>query len=190
MHRLYTIVLAGLASCVAAPVAAEIIESENGGFAITHTAVVASDRAMVWQELIHPERWWSHTWSDNSANLRLESVAGGCFCETIPGSDEWPAGSVEHMRVVMVMPGQILRMSGSLGPLQSEALAGTLTVTLADTNAGTRIEWDYVTGGQSRLDLQGIAPIVDNVQAEFLAALVARLGGDSELPVPLVEDES
>ncbi|MWV28396.1 hypothetical protein [Aurantiacibacter rhizosphaerae] len=160
--------------------AAEVVTSTSGGFATHDEAVVSADRDEVWQELVHPESWWSHSWSDDSNNLQLDAVAGGCFCENLPGEGDWPAGSVEHMRVIMVMPGKALRMSGSLGPLQAEGLAGTLTVTLADTDTGegTRISWDYVTGGQSRIPAAQLAPAVDAVQSEFLGGLVARLGGD------------
>lgn len=164
----------------ASPVAAQSVEGDADGFASSNSALVAAPRIEVWRELVHPENWWAHTWTDNSANLHLEATAGGCFCETIPATDGWPAGSVEHMRVVMVMPGSVLRMSGSLGPLQSEGLAGTLTVTLSDEGEGTRIQWDYVTGGHSRIDLEMLAPIVDNVQREFLDGLVGRLGGAVE----------
>ncbi len=161
----------------ASSASAEIIESADGGFATRHSAVVDADRATVWQALLHPENWWGHTWSDNSANLRLEGQAGGCFCETLPAVDGWPAGSVEHMRVIFVQPGSALRMSGSLGPLQTEGLAGTLSVTLADEGEGTRIIWEYITGGHTRFPLAQIAPVVDDVQAEFLSGLVDQVGG-------------
>lgn len=176
----YAIGTAALLGVVAAPTHAEIVESAHGGFASTHSVVVSADRATVWQELVHPENWWSHTWSDNSANLQLNAQAGGCFCETLPPSADWPAGSVEHMRVIMVMPGSTLRMAGSLGPLQSEGLTGTLTVTLADEGEGTRITWDYITGGEARFPVEQFGPVVDGVQAEFLGGLVEQLGGPVE----------
>lgn len=176
----YAILAAASAAVLCAPASAEVIESAHGGFASTHTVVVAADRAAVWRELVHPEGWWSHTWSDDSANLRLEAVAGGCFCETIPATGNWPAGSVEHMRVVAVMPGTTLRMTGALGPLQAEGLSGTLTVTLSDSEGGTRITWDYISFGEARFPVDQFAPAVDGVQAEFLGGLVARLGGPVE----------
>ena len=169
------------AAAIAQPAAADIVESSESGFATRHTALVEADRATVWNELLHPERWWSHTWSDDPANLRLEARAGGCFCETLPAVDGWPAGSVEHMRVVFVQPGSTLRMSGSLGPLQSEGLVGTLTVTLEEVEGGlTRITWGYITGGQAHFDLAQIAPVVDRVQGEFLGGLVDAVGGAVE----------
>ena len=162
---------------------AEVVDSTSGGFATHDSAIVAADRAQVWEALVHPEGWWSHTWSDDSANLSLDPVAGGCFCEAIPAQGDWPDGSVEHMRVIMVMPGSTLRMSGSLGPLQAEGLIGTLTVTLEDAAEGTRISWDYVTGGQTRIPADQFAPVVDGVQSEFLNGLVQHLGGRVDRPV-------
>ena len=176
MNRTFVTVSANLLACgLSFPAAAEVVESASGGFATHDEVIVSADRSTVWQELVQPENWWSHTWSDDSSNLRLDPVAGGCFCETIPVQGDWPDGSVEHMRVIMAIPGSILRMSGSLGPLQSEGLIGTLTVTLDDAGEGTRIKWDYVTGGDARFAPSQLAPVVDGVQSEFLAALVARL---------------
>lgn len=177
---LRTFAFALTAALLTAPASAEVVESASGGFATHDSAVVAADRQTVWQALVHPEGWWSHTWSNDSSNLSLDARAGGCFCETIPASDGWGAGSVEHMRVIMVMPGSALRMSGSLGPLQSEGLVGTLTVTLEDVEQGTRISWDYVTGGEARFPAAQFAPVVDGVQTEFLSGLVSSLGGAVE----------
>ena len=86
------------------------------------------------------------------------------------------------MRVIGVMPGAMLRMSGALGPLQSEGLLGTLTVTLEDVEQGTRITWEYVIGGQARFPAAQFAPVVDGVQTEFLTSLVSRLGGAVDGP--------
>lgn len=172
-----TLVATLAASLLATPAAAEVLESDHGGFASRHSALVNADRQSVWRELVHPELWWSHTWSDNAANLRLDARAGGCFCEAIPAAEGWPAGSVEHMRVIAVFPGTMLRMSGSLGPLQAEGMVGTLTVTLAEEGEGTRITWDYITGGEAHYSPGSLADVVDGVQAEFLGGLVERLGG-------------
>lgn len=176
MRMIASGLLAGWA--LTAPASAEIIESHAGGFASRNSAIVAASRAHVWAMLIRPEAWWSHTFSGAPANLSLEPRAGGCFCEALPATDgASEAGSAEHMRVVLVQPGAMLRMTGALGPLQAEGLAGTLTVTLSDAEGGTRIDWDYVVGGQWRFAPGELEPAVDNVQREFLDGLVKALGG-------------
>jgi hypothetical protein len=77
------------------------------------------------------------------------------------------------MRVVMVMPNRTLRLSGGLGPLQSEGLAGALTWQLEPVEGGTRITQTYIVGGNMRLDRAAIAPAVDGVLREQLTRLAA-----------------
>lgn len=172
-----SISIAAALGLTAMPASAEIVSSAGGGFASSQSAIVAASQAEAWAMLVEPQRWWSHSFSANSANLSLNPHAGGCFCEFLPAADDAAPGSAEHMRVVLVMPGSTLRMVGALGPLQSEGLSGTLTVTLTPVEQGTQIQWDYVIGGQSRLPLDQLAPVVDRVQAEFLGGLVEALGG-------------
>ena len=167
--------LAGIAS----PASADVVAASDAGFVSENEAVVQADSADVWAALIQPQNWWNgvHSWSGDAANFSLEPVAGGCFCEMLPDD-----GSVEHLRVVYAAPGALLRMSGALGPLQSEAITGTLTVQLEDADDGaTRIRWTYVAGGYSRIPLTAAAPAVDRVMAEQLDRLVALLStGDPE----------
>jgi uncharacterized protein YndB with AHSA1/START domain len=142
------------------------------GFVVYETTVVKAGPDAVWAALVRPARWWNreHSWSGDAANLTLDPRAGGCFCETLPDG-----GSAEHMHVVQWVPGSLLRMKGALGPLQSEALEGVLTIELKPGEGSTTITWAYVVGGYSRLPLGDIAPAVDSVlgeQAERLAALV------------------
>ena len=80
------------------------------------------------------------------------------------------------MHVILADPQRgVLRMSGALGPLQGEALNGTLTVTLTKTEAGTRIEFEYVVGGYMRMKTEEIAPAVDAVLGQQLAGLIKAL---------------
>jgi hypothetical protein len=65
------------------------------------------------------------------------------------------------------MPPKLLRMSGALGPLQGEALVGTLTVVLKPLpDGGTHLTWSYVVGGYMRMKVDEIAPVVDEVLVE------------------------
>jgi hypothetical protein len=102
--------------------------------------------------------------------------AGGCFCERVPGKDGAPDGQIEHMRVIYVAPGSTLRMSGGLGPLQSEPVTGVLTMSLTPEGEMTKISWDYVVGGYMRMSMTELAPLVDQVVGEQLLRLAARLG--------------
>ena len=92
------------------------------------------------------------------------------------------------MHVIYSDPGKVLRMAGSLGPLQSEALNGTLTVTLKPVEGGTRILFEYVVGGYMRFKTDEIAPAVDGVlqgQLDSLAAYLGPLGeAAAEPPAP------
>ena len=80
------------------------------------------------------------------------------------------------MRVLYLAPGSTLRMTGGLGPLQSEAVTAVLTMTVKPEGEMTRISWDYVVGGYSRMPLTELAPLVDQVVGEQLLRLAAHLG--------------
>lgn len=170
------------AMLASAPAAAEIVARTDSGFTVRAVAEVAASPEETWKELVHPADWWDgeHTFSGKAANLSLDPVAGGCFCETLPPAEGAPKGTkpggVEHMRVIYVQPGFALRMIGALGPLQSEAVNATLTVTLKSTGKGTRILWEYVVGGYMRYPQDKIAPAVDQVIGAQLSGLALKLG--------------
>jgi len=171
-----------LALCGAAPASAEVVSSSEAGFVIRLSAEVAANADDTWRTLVTPAQWWNkaHTFSGDAANLYIDSQATGCFCEKLPPAKDAPAGrrggSVEHMRVIHVDPGKVLRMTGALGPLQSEALDGTMTITLKPVGGKTRILWEYVVGGYMRFKPDEIAPAVNKVLAEQLDGLAAKLG--------------
>ena len=184
--------LAGGLTLTTQPAAAEVVASSEAGFVVRETAEVPADPAATWAALIAPQNWWNkaHTFSGGSANLYLDAQGGGCFCEKLPLKDGAPGtrgGSVAHMRVVYADPGKALRMVGALGPLQSEALTGTLTITLKPGGAGTRIVMEYIVGGYMRYKTEEIAPAVDKVLAEQLAGLAASLGTPVEVADPVAE---
>ena len=166
-----------MAAVVAAhPAAAEVVQATPSGFEIKQVVTVDAPVAQTWATLVVPQKWWSHehTYSDDSANLRLETSATGCFCELIPGSK----GSVEHARVVYFQPPRMLRMTGALGPLQAEAVNGTLTFRLdPETERSTRVTMTYVVGGYVRAGADTLAPKVDEVLATQLIGLKAAAEG-------------
>lgn len=175
-------VIAALAAVVVAATpgspAAEVLAASENALVISHRAEIGADARAVWATLIEPRQWWSaeHTWSGNAANLALEPRAGGCFCETLPAADTAPAGSAERLRVIHVQPGRLLRLSGALGPLQEEGLAGTLSITLEPLAEGrTAMRWTYTVSGYraGAGGLEVLAQPVDNVLAQQGAGLVA-----------------
>jgi len=170
--------IAMLALAMASPAHGEVAAQSAGGFVVTASAEVVTSPERSWQELIAPARWWfkDHTYSHDAANLSIDARPGGCFCETLQGTRTIPRGGVEHMRVVYAERAKALRMKGALGPLQSEAAEGTLTITLKPSGTGTRIEWQYVVGGYMRFKPEEIAPVVNQVLGEQFTSLVARLG--------------
>src|SRR6478735_1156304 len=171
-------VAALLCAMMTSPATAAVAASSDSGFAIHDEAVVPATPAEAWTMLLKPAQWWNgeHSYSGDAANLTLTPVAGGCFCETIPGRDGGPAGQVEHMRVLYIDPRvRTLRLSGALGPLQSEAVTGVLTMTVEASGAGSKITWDYVVGGYMRMPMASMAPLVDSVIGEQLMRLEARL---------------
>jgi hypothetical protein len=167
---------------IATPASAEVIARTDNGFVVRDVAEVIASPEEAWKQLVAPADWWNgvHTFSGDAKNLSLDPRAGGCFCEVLPGEGEkgWlhPRGGVEHMRVVFVEQGKALRMTGALGPLQSEALLGTLTVTLKPLDRGTRLTWEYVVGGYMRYKPEQIVPAVDKVIGEQLTRLAEKLG--------------
>lgn len=180
---------------LSAPAVAEVHDSSSSGFVIRHAIDVPASQRTAWQALIAPARWWNaeHSYSQDSANLSLDARAGGCFCEVLPNPASpkaAPRGSVEHMRVIYVEEPRALRMSGALGPLQSGAGTGTLTVILRPQGDGARILWEYVYGGYVRGNVTEIAAAVDGVLADQLLGLGKVLGADSQAGVSASSGES
>jgi len=182
----------------AVPAHADVTAQTAQGFVSRNVVVVAASPAAVWKRLVTPSVWWSsdHTFSGDAANLSLDPVAGGCFCERLPAEDTAPAkeakpgtvphlasrGGVEHMRVVYVERAKALRMVGALGPLQSEAVNSTLTVTLKAVEGGTRVIFEYVVGGYMRYPADKIVPAIDTVLANQLTSLAHAFGPATPRP--------
>jgi uncharacterized protein YndB with AHSA1/START domain len=161
-----------LALCIALlppPVYAEVVQSAPDSALIEHQFQVHATPAEAWQTLVHPERWWpeDHTWSGNRGNLSLAPIAGGCYCES------WDRGSVEHARVVMAVPGRLLRMRGSLGPLQDMAVTGVLTASLQANEQGTEVTVTYRLSGDASHKLDAFMPVVDTVIGQQYGAFAA-----------------
>ena len=177
MRHRSSFVLASVWALIAAPAAAEVTATNDSGFVSRNEVEVPVSPEEAWALMLKPA-WWNpdHSYSGSADNMSIEPVAGGCFCETIPGANGAAPGEVEHMRVIYIAPGSTLRMSGGLGPLQSEAVTGVLTMTVEPAPAGSRIVWEHVVGGYMRPSMTEMAPAVDRVVGEQLSrlALAAR----------------
>jgi uncharacterized protein YndB with AHSA1/START domain len=149
----------------AANVPAAVTDTRESGFTIEAKVMVDAKPASAYRDLIRVALWWhpEHTWSGSAKNLRLEPRAGGCFCEKLADG-----GSVQHARVIFAQPGKLLRLEGSLGPLQDMPVTGVLSFTLAPDGPGTRITMTYRVAGALTMDSAKLAPLVDQVMGTQL----------------------
>ncbi|MDH4745286.1 SRPBCC domain-containing protein [Sphingomonas sp. CBMAI 2297] len=172
-HLPIVLALAAAVPVAGPAIAGEVTASTETSFTVTEKAVIAAPPARVWTVLIAPSAWWSgeHSWSGSAANLSLDPRPGGCWCEKLPDG-----GGVEHMRVILVRPGRMLRLSGGLGPLQAFPAGAVMTVTLdpAADGKSTTVSVEYAVAGAPGLGR--IAAPVDGV----LAAQVIRLKAAAE----------
>jgi uncharacterized protein YndB with AHSA1/START domain len=152
-----------VAAIISATAQAAVTDSAPNGFALTETVHIAAPRDKVYAALLEPSHWWSstHSFSGNAANITLDARAGGCWCETLPNG-----GSAQHLTVVYVKPGEMLRLNGALGPFQSFAVDGVLTWTLKDGGAGTDLTLTYLVGGYMKGGFDGISKAADGVLGE------------------------
>ncbi len=168
-----TALFAFVFALVVAPLSAnaEVTAASAGAFVIETEAEVAASPEQTWRAVGRLPRWWngSHTYSGDASNLSLDVRAGGCWCE------RWRGGqSVEHGRVVLVMEHEevrTLRIFANLGPLQSMATNGVLTYTVEPRPNGAKITMTYRVSGDPGLNLDQVAPLVDQVMMEQFGRL-------------------
>ena len=130
-------------------VRADIIQTSPGLNVFSFQLHVTANATGAYAAVAHPEKWWNgeHSYSGDASNMTLEAVAGGCWCEKLPAG-----GSVQHMRVITVIPGKLLRLSGGLGPLQEQPMTGVMTWSFKDDPAGgSVIDLKYRLAGSSDL---------------------------------------
>ena len=150
-------------------VRAEVLYIAEGGFALENRVQINQPADIVWQALVSQvDSWWpkDHSWWGGT--FRIDTQAGGCFCER---SGE---RSVQHMMIAMVDPGNLLRMTGGLGPLQGLGLAGALDWQLVPDDSDsqiTHVTLTYRVNGHMPGGFEQLAPIVDQVQGLQLGGL-------------------
>lgn len=152
---------------------ADVVDRSPTGFTVRTVVTIAASPERAFRALVDDVgRWWdsSHTWSGDAANLRLAATPGGCFCETLKNG-----GGVAHAVVNYVAPGEMIRMTGALGPLQETATTGTLTWQFAASGQDTVATLTYSVGGYFPGGLEKIATPVDQVMSDQLRRLKTYL---------------
>jgi hypothetical protein len=152
-------------------VGAEVIDSASNGFSIRHVIEVELTRAEVYTLAVNNVAdWWNddHTFSGSADNMYIEPRALGCFCEVIG-----EGATVVHLTVTFVSPGQMIRLSGGLGPLGLMGANGNMTWEFADSDTGTVVTLTYAVGGYLDGGLDAVAVAVDGVLVEQMSRLKA-----------------
>src|SRR5262249_37269384 len=139
---------------------AEVVEKSANGLLVRHKITVAANPQDAFRGIVAVGNWWqsSHTYSGSAKNLSIVPKGGGCFCEQLPNE-----GQVQHMTVVFAAPGQALRMTGALGPLQAHGIAGALTFEMKAAGTGSEIQLTYSAGGFYPGGLGVMADAVDGM---------------------------
>jgi uncharacterized protein YndB with AHSA1/START domain len=153
---------------------AEVVDSAANGFTVKIAQVIQAPPEDVYRRLVrNVGDWWNsdHTFSKNSHNLSIEEKAMGCFCEKLPNQ-----GSVRHMEVLYVDPGKVLVMTGALGPLQSLAATGSMTIQFSPSAAGsTKLDVSYAVAGYLAAGMRSWAAPVDGMLTEQFTRLKAYI---------------
>jgi hypothetical protein len=167
--------LAALLVFVAAPASAAVVNASANGFEVRETIPLVVPPEAAFNAFRDLPRWWDseHTYSGDSANLRLELAPGGCFCERIPKT----GGGVEHMHVAFVDPGKRVVLTGALGPLLYEATTGVMDVQIRTIAGGSQLTLDYKVAGFANGGAATLAPQVDKVLADQLKRLRTYAAG-------------
>lgn len=155
-------------------VSAEVLDAAAGGFTVQHQVSVPATRGAAWDAFTaHVGDWWNddHSFSGDAANMYIDAVPLGCFCEKLGEG----AGLV-HLQVTFANPGALLRLTGGLGPLGLLGTSGNMTVEFSEDaeNAGhTVVTLQYAVGGYRSGGLDALAAPVDGVLGEQLAGFAA-----------------
>jgi hypothetical protein len=162
-------------------VVAELADSGSNGFTIKTTLTIQASPQDVDGYLIRVGDWWNleHTYSGDSHNRSIEEKPGGRFCEKLPNQ-----GGVRHMQVVYVDPGKRLRMIGGLGPSQSMAVTGSMTIELSPAGAGTKLELTYAVTGYAPGGMATFVPAVDFVLTQQVTRLKNYVEHGDPAPKP------
>lgn len=148
---------------------AEVADSSPAGFTLKVALHIQATPDEVYRRLVrNVGDWWNpaHTLSGDARALTIDNRAPGCFCEKLPN-----LGTARHMEVVMAAPGEKLVMLGALGPLQSMAVTGAMSIQLSPDAGGAKLAVTYAVGGYFPAGLNTWAAPVDSVLSEQFTRL-------------------
>ena len=167
---------------LAVPAWPEVVDSAAGGFTVRTTLNIKAAPADVYTALVlGVGKWWdaAHTFSHDARNLSIDARPMGCFCEKLPGG-----GGVRHMEVVYADPGKSLVLSGGLGPLLSQAVAGSMQIHLEAAPEGTKLVVTYAVTGYLPAGMTSWAAPVDSVLNQQFVRLKNYLERGDPAPKP------
>lgn len=167
MKKALALAAAALAFAVASP--AEVVDSAPNGITVRTALTIQAAPADVYQKLVrNVGEWWNsaHTFSHDAHNMSIDDKPGGCFCEKFPAG-----GGVQHFEVAMSSPGKLLMFRGAMGPMLSQAVMGSLEITLAPDGAGTKLTATLRAGGYMPNGVNSMAAPADMVVAEQFTRL-------------------
>lgn len=171
---MFKILATGLALALfATGVSAEVRARTDNGFTLGYERPVRAGPDRVLETVAMPSGWWSsdHTYSGDAANIRLDMIPGGCWCEALPG------GGVKHAEVLMVWPERrMVRFDAPFGPLQGMGADAVVTMTWSDSPEGGErvLRWTFVVNGPGT---GAMADVIDGVMTEQFRRLGDRLDG-------------
>ncbi len=173
-HRAAALIMA-LVAVLAGPARAAVTAADATGFTLSIEVDVKAPPELAYREFtVGPAAWWDpeHTYSGKAERLTLDPRAGGCFCEQMDGG-----ASVSHGTVIYADPGQMLRLSAALGPLQEMAVIGTLSFAFAPRPAGSHVTLTYRVFGAFTSDPVALSKLVDSVLTQQLNRYAAHVNG-------------
>lgn len=155
-------------------VSAEVLDAAEGGFTVAHRVSVPVSRGAAWAAFTgQVGQWWNsdHTVSGDAANMYIDAVPLGCFCEKLGDG-----GGLVHLQVTFANPAVMLRLSGGLGPLGLMGAAGNMTIEFeddVDAEGHSIVTLRYAVGGYLAGGLDALAAPVDGVLGEQIAGFAA-----------------
>jgi uncharacterized protein YndB with AHSA1/START domain len=159
---------------------ADVADSAANGFTVKLAVTIQAPPQDVYRRLVHNVGdWWNpmHTFSGDSHNLSIDDKPMGCFCEKLPSG-----GGVRHMEVVNADPGKTLVLTGGLGPLQSMAATGSLSIQLAAASGATKLTVVYAVTGYLPGGMNTFAAPVDSVITEQFMRLKSLIENGKAAP--------